>query len=374
MGLAAREIMAGMIEKKSNRVKVAILGATGMVGRKLAALLADHPDFELSMLVGSGDSSGQGFQSVWEKKENDLQKHYGAALWQPQLFPPALTQQRISTFRELLDSSIEVIFSSIPERAGHLEEQLLTSGRTVFSNSPYRRFDDDVALIVPEVNAEAMRERRLIKNPNCVTSGLVLVLQPVMARYGVKEVAVTTYQSLSGRGDAKYHQALVLGNILPLHGSEENTEEYIRLEINKVLNARFRSSITCNRTCVQVGHFVEVRMKTQRPVDDAEELREVLAGFNPLEGLSVRMNPARPIVVIQEQGRPRPVQDVNHHEGMAIAVGNISTRDEVFDLRLTYVVNNLVRGAAGGAVLNAEIWRLRQKPELIEATVHEEVP
>src|SRR4029077_20546460 len=106
----------------------------------------------------------------------------------------------------------------------------------------------------------------------------------------------------------------------------------------------------------QEGHYVDVRLKTTREIGARGDVLELLAGYDPLKGLGAHSRPERPIVVIDERGRPRPSEDAFHHDGMAIGVGNVSIEDEVYDLRLTYVVNNLIRGAAGGAVLNAEVY------------------
>jgi aspartate-semialdehyde dehydrogenase len=349
-------------EVSSSRMKVAVLGATGMVGRRLVELLIGHPEFEVHMLVGSEESVGLPYRTVWEKKERDLEDHYGSHFWRPYPFPELLNNPRVASFQDLLRSGIGLVFSSVPDRAGYFEEQLLASGRLVFSNSPYRRFDSDVALIVAEVNGNEIKGRRLVKNPNCVTSGLALVLEPIRASYGIEAVVVTTYQAISGRGDAKYASDLVLGNVYPLHGSEERTEEYIGREVRRIFGNSFASSITCNRTCVQDGHFVEVRIKTSKPVKKIKEVSETLAAFNPLKGRGLHNSPDGPIIVLQEKGRPRPMQDAWHHRGMAIAVGNLAGEDGIFDLRLTYVVNNLIRGAAGGALLNAELWLHQQSP------------
>jgi aspartate-semialdehyde dehydrogenase len=335
--------------------KVAVLGATGMVGRRLVQALLDHPTFALAMVVGSEASAGESYEVVWEQKERALREHYGS-LWQERPAPAGLAGMRVSSFSELLASECAIVFSSIPARAGALEDALVSDGRVVFSNSPYRRFDGDVPLVVPEVNGHAIEQARLVKTPNCVTCGLLLVLAPLEARYGLREVAVTTYQSLSGRGDAKYAQELVLGNVYPLHASPEDSERIIWAEVKKILGDTFRLSITCNRTCVQEGHFVEVRVKTRTPIASAEEAASVLASFNPLGGLRLYSAPPQPNVVLREPGRPRPRQDASHHNGMAIAIGNLTNADEVFDLRLTYVVNNLLRGAAGGVILSAELW------------------
>jgi aspartate-semialdehyde dehydrogenase len=339
---------------------VAVLGATGMVGRRLVSLLIDHPHFRLTHVVGSGANAGGSYRAVWEEKESDLRRHYGE-FWKEYRPPEAIDSLHISSFDELLDSDCPLIFSSVPSRAGEFEERLIRDGRLVFSNSPYRRFDSDVALVVPEVNGNKILNSRLIKNPNCVTSGLVLALAPLGEQYGLQEVVVTTYQSLSGRGDGKYELDLVLGNVLPLHNSSENTEEYIRKEVKSILGCSFPLSVTCNRTWMQEGHFVEVRIKTRTDIEDSDEVVEVLSSFNPLACLNLYSSPQVPIVVSKENGRPRPRQDCNCGEGMSIVVGNITTDDEVFDLRLTLVVNNLIRGAAGGALLNAELWEHRNE-------------
>ena len=345
----------GQKELHVEKRKVGVLGATGMVGRRLVSLLLQHPHFELTKVVGSGATAGASYRAVWEEKESALQHHYGS-FWRPFPVPEGIDGMHISSFDELLRSDCTAVFSSIPERAGEFEEELIRHGRVVFSNSPYRRFDPEIALVVPEVNRNALVGARFVKNPNCVTSGLVLALAPLEERYGLREVVVTTYQSLSGRGDAKYARDLVLGNIYPLHGSSEATEENIWREVKKIIGDSFKISVTCNRTCVQEGHFVEVRIKSRAPIRSADEVADTLSSFNPLRSLRLHSTPPSPIVVLGEKGRPRPMQDANHHEGMAIAVGNLTTEDEVFDLRLTYVVNNLVRGAAGGALLNAELW------------------
>ncbi|WP_394829361.1 Asd/ArgC dimerization domain-containing protein [Pendulispora albinea] len=335
---------------------VAILGATGAVGRRLARMLVEHPWFELAMLVGTSSSAGEAYGAVWERKEEALARHYGLDTWTIDPCPALLADRRVDTFERLAQADIEVVFSSIPERAGELEDTLLAHNRRVFSNSPHGRFESNNPLVVTEINGAAIGENRFVKNPNCVSSGLCLVLAALESAYGLDEVSVTTFQSLSGRGDAKYPPDLVVGNVYPLHGSSENTETYIFREVHKILPVSCRLSVSCQRVFVQEGHYVDVRVKTRRRGLDSGDVRERLAAYAPLQALKLPSAPARPLIVIEEPGRPRPSQDAWHAEGMAIAVGNVSTDDEVYDVRLNYVVNNLIRGAAGGAVLNAEYW------------------
>lgn len=341
---------------------VAILGATGLVGRRFSELLIDHPWFEIGMLVGSDASNGRSYQDVWTEKESTLQRHYGSQGWHPHPFPALLQDFSVQSFDELLASDISLIFSSLPIKGYKREERLLEAGKRLFSNSPYGRFEPPNPLVIAEVNKQALRDQQFIKNPNCVTSGLTILLAPLLQRYGLEEVSVTTYQSLSGRGDAKYDLDLVENNVYPLHRSPEATETYIVQEVKKILGNSFLLSVSCNRVWVQEGHYIDVRLKTGQPIAQREEVIELFQSFNPLAPDHLPSSPAHPIVVTREVGRPRPRQDAWHHHGMAIAVGNISIEDEIYDLRFSYVVNNLIRGAAGGAILNAEVfWSQREK-------------
>src|SRR5262245_10054481 len=157
-----------MISRPSRKQRVAIVGATGMVGRRLASLLQNHPEFELQYVIGTDARVGEHYGTVWESKEKALVGHYGQ-FWREFSCPEPLRHMRLSSFQDLLRSECQIVFSSIHERSGHLEDELLAQGRWVFSNSPYRRFDEGVSLVVPEVNGKVLAKGRLIKTPNCVS-------------------------------------------------------------------------------------------------------------------------------------------------------------------------------------------------------------
>jgi aspartate-semialdehyde dehydrogenase len=342
--------------KINKKRKVAILGSTGMVGRRFAELLAEHPWFEIDMLVGF-KSIGESYEQVWERKEKLMEEHYGKALWKKRAFPAQLRTRTVRSFGELIElDAIDTVFSAVPAEVGHLEQQLLDKGYKVFSNSPYGRFEKENPLVIAEVNGDEINDQQFIKSPNCVTSGLGLILAPLKQSYGLREVSVVTFQSLSGKGDAKYQHDLVMHNVYPLHASDEKTAFYIDAEIKKIFNDSTPLSISCNRVFVQEGHFVDVKIKTMKKIKHVSDVAELLSGFNPIRDLQLPSNPSSPLLLINETGRPRPCQDASYGGGMTVAVGNISTDDDVFDLRLQYVVNNLVRGAAGGAILNAELY------------------
>jgi aspartate-semialdehyde dehydrogenase len=341
---------------RHKKMRVAIAGATGMVGRKFAELLIDHPWYEIALLVGF-KSVGATFGKVWEDKESSLCAHYGQHFWMKSQCPEELINKPVQSLDDLIeDRTIDIVFSAIPSNVWQFEQRLLETGFTVFSNTPYGRFERENPLVVAEVNGEELGNQQFIKNPNCVTSGLAMILAPIRARYGLEAVSVVTFQSLTGKGDAKYPQDLVVGNIYPLHESDEKTEEYITREIRKILKEEVPISVSCNRVYVQEGHYVDVKIKTRQRIKSDDDVAELLRSFCPLRSLSLPSDPKSPLLVVSEVGRPRPRQDSLHHKGMAVAIGGISTKDDVFDLRLRYVVNNLVRGAAGGAILNSELF------------------
>lgn len=339
--------------------KIAIIGSTGMVGRRLAELLVNHPWYEIAMLIGY-KSLGVRYVGIWERKEASMRNHYGKEFWNLRPCPDQLKEKRIQSFEDLLESHhIDLIFSAMPPNAWQLEQKLLDAGHTIFSNSPYGRFEEENPLVVAEVNGEEIIGQKFIKTPNCVSSGLALALAPIKARYGLRSVSIVTFQSLSGRGDAVYPQDLVVANIYPLHNSEERTEEYIRKEIHKIFREEIPISVSCNRVYVQEGHFVDVKVNTVDRIQSEPEIIELFRSFNPLKDFKLPSSPGAPLIVLPEAGNPRPRQHSLHSAGMVVAVGGISIRDDVFDLRFQYVVNNLVRGAAGGALLNGDLYLQR---------------
>jgi aspartate-semialdehyde dehydrogenase len=345
--------------REEKKRSVAILGATGMVGRRFAELLINHPWFELVTLVGD-KSVNESYESVWERKEAQLQRHYGGDYWSVRPFPEALRGRRVASFEELLNStSVDLVFSSIHANYGHLESELINRGFTVISNSPHRRLEEGVPLIVTEVNGDLIESQQYIKNPNCVTSGLALTVAPIIQRYGLREISIVTFQSLSGRGDAKYSQDLVVGNIYSLHGSEERTEEFIVGEIHKLFRDQIAISVSCNRVFVQEGHLVDVKLKTVDRISGIDEIARMFGEFDPIRHLKLPSGRHRPLHVTFERGRPRPRHDASHGNGFTVCVGGICVEDRVYDLRYQFVVNNVVRGAAGGAILNAEMYHLR---------------
>ena len=360
------------------KLDVAILGGTGLVGRALAVRLANHPTLRLGFLIGSPDTAGKPIKQVWERKEAILQKQYGS-FWEALPFPDYLEGANVASFEEIFDKvdpNKTVIISCVAPALGWMEDRLIASKFDVFSISPHARTRPGVPLVVPEVNGiTELKELqknvkgdvgRLIKSPNCVSCGVCLVLDAVRTAYGgLKEVSITTFQSLSGRGDALYDRDLVTGNILPLGRTEEDTNRKIREEVIRVLGEPdLPISVTAQRVFTQRGHFVDVRVKTLLPVPSETHAALALERYSPFAGTPFGSLPDAPsqgpIRVSLEPKWPRPVQCValgmREDHGMTVHVGQLSTDDRVFDLTFSFVVDNVARGAYGAALLTAEVF------------------
>jgi len=342
-----------------NRRPLGIIGGTGMVGRALAAHLQTHPMFKLGPVVGSSSTTGKLFKDVWLQKEQDLVDHYGADFWKPIPFPDELEHVRVASLADLLASDCREVVSCIAARYGEIEDELLREGVRVYSISPHARFDASNPLCIPEVNGEVLERfdgNGLIKSPNCCSCGAVIALKALHDKYEVVDVSMTTSQSLSGRGDAKYPKELVVGNVLPLRNSEERTDEYQYKELKRILPDVKSVSVSAYRVPVQLGHLVDVRVRVRRKPKSFEEVVETFRNFKPLKGINLPSVPKNPITYVEGVSRPLPAFDCHNEGGMSIAVGNLMVSSELFDITFSYVVNNIVRGAFGAALINAEYY------------------
>lgn len=428
---AKAAVPPGDLREHDTREPIAIVGGTGYVGRSVCLHLVNHPTFRLGAVVGSAATVGKPFSAVFEKKEEALVEHYGADLWKPQQFPQEFMSVRVSSVEEVLKrGECRVALSFIAPEHGEIEDALGAAGVKVFSISPHARFDPANPLSVPEANPETLRDavaasfadkrsdaRSLVKSPNCVTCGVAVALKAlddVKKWGGVRDVAITTFQSLSGRGDAKYPRELVMGNVYPLKGTVERTGEYQKGELKRLMPGVERVSVGAYRVPVQKGHLVDVRVRFKRnpdwdapPLARAEngaeedeekqrtdekmretrplarkptalEIKEAFERFDPLRDAPLPSKPRRAIVVKPldvpsatsagpafssaaaaappRLGTPRPKDDCEFENGMAICVGNIDVEDDCFDVAFCVVVNNVARGAWGAAMLNAEYW------------------
>jgi aspartate-semialdehyde dehydrogenase len=343
------------------KTPVAVLGATGAVGQRFVQLLDDHPWFEVAEVAASDRSAG---------------KTYGeACTWRlPGTVPPSVAERVVSTLDAPFRSRL--LFSGLDSSvAGEAEAALAAKGHAVVSNSRNHRMDADVPLLVPEINAdhlaalEGQRRRTgggyILTNPNCSVIGLVLALAPLHRAFGLESVVVVTLQALSGAGYPGVASLDIEDNVLPFIGGGE--EEKIESEPQKVLGgfahgafspAPFPVSSSVHRVAVVDGHTMAIFLRLRTRATPAQASR-VLADFRgePQER-RLPSAPRQPIHVLTEPDRPQPRRDRDREGGMAVSVGRIR-EDKVFDLRLEALVHNTIRGAAGAAILNAELLQAR---------------
>lgn len=343
------------------KIPVGILGATGAVGQRFVQLLADHPWFEISDLAASDRSAGKPYRE--------------ACSWRLAGEPPAaVARKTVKTTEGPFQARL--LFSGLDSSvAGEVEDALARKGHAVVSNSRNHRMDDDVPLLIPEVNPEhlealAVQRRRtgggyIVTNPNCSVVGLALALAPLERAFGIESVAVVTLQALSGAGYPGVASLDVADNVVPYIGGGE--EEKIESEPRKILGrfdgSRFQPaglliSAAVHRVAVSDGHTMAafLRLRSQASVDAA---RAALAGFTgEPQRLRLPSAPERPIHVLDGVDRPQPRLDRERERGMAVSVGRIR-EDGQFHLKLEALVHNTIRGAAGAAILNAELLQER---------------
>ncbi|HEY6329911.1 MAG TPA: aspartate-semialdehyde dehydrogenase [Blastocatellia bacterium] len=341
----------------AKKVPVGVLGATGAVGQKFIKLLENHPWFELTEVAASDRSSGKKYQE--------------AATWrQATPIPDSIKDKMVKPCEPGLDCRI--VFSGLDSSvAGEVEENFARAGYIVLSNSKNHRMDADVPLLVPDVNPDHLgliktqRERRswsgaIVTNPNCSTAGLVLPLAALHRSVGVRRLIVTTMQALSGAGYPGHSAIDMLGNVLPFIGGEEDKVETEPLKILGALKdgaiqpADFRVSAHTNRVFVEDGHMECVSIELENKATTAE-VAAIFAGYKSLpQEMKLPTAPEWPILVTEERDRPQPKFDRDAGNGMSAVVGRIR-ECPVFDIRFVVLSHNTVRGAAGGAILNAEL-------------------
>lgn len=352
------------------RRNVGILGATGAVGQRFIQLLADHPWFNITWLAASDRSAGKTYAEAcaW-RLDTPLPARIAEMVLQP------------NTPEAAGGELPRIIFSSVDAPiARELEPQFAAAGCAVISNSSAFRMTPDVPLVVPEVNvdhlevieAQATRKQSggyIVTNPNCCAIGLVLPLAPIHQRFGIEKLFVSTMQAVSGAGYPGVPSLDILGNVIPFI---KNEEEKLQEEVGKLLGAiRFENdqargfvtadttvSAMCNRVPVLEGHTECVSMKLRTPATH-EDILEAWQSFQPLsgrghEGLHLPSAPLHPVVYEDAHTRPQPKLDLMRGNGMATTVGRLRPCT-LFDWKFTLLSHNTIRGAAGAAILNAEI-------------------
>ncbi len=336
------------------KIKVGILGATGSVGQKFIELLKDHPWFEIAELGASERSAGKKYKDAtnWIMK-SELQSEV-AELEVKKCIPNYESKLIFSG----LDSSV----------AEQIETDFANAGYFVISNSRNHRFDKDVPLMIPEVNAEhlALIKKQpykggIVTNPNCSTIGMVLALKPLHDAFKIKKINVVTMQALSGGGYPGVSSMDILDNVVPFIGGEE---EKMETEPRKILGKLgdgeiifdndIKISAQCNRVAVIDGHLETVQVEFEnKPTKE-----EIIEAWNNFKGVPQKLQlpfaPVKPIHYYAEDNLPQPKLQRDLENGMAGSVGRLR-EDPLFHYKFIVLSHNTVRGAAGGTILNAEL-------------------
>ena len=338
------------------RQQVGILGATGMVGQRFIQLLEHHPWFEVAWLAASDRSSG---------------KKYGDAVkWKlDTALPERIARMPISPATP--ETAPKVIFAALDaDIARELEPAFAAAGCAVISNSSAFRMHEDVPLVIPEVNADHLpilenqiwRKKSggyIVTNPNCSAIGLVLALKPLVERFGVESIFVSTMQAISGAGHPGVASMDILGNVVPYI---KNEEEKMEAETLRLLGARdgkivrplsAKMTAHCNRVAVEDGHTESVSVKLTRPAAH-EAILKAWREFTPLAGRDLPTAPAQPVEFTAVEDRPQPRLDKWRGSGMTVTVGRLRPCG-LLDWKFTLLSHNTIRGAAGAALLNSEL-------------------
>jgi aspartate-semialdehyde dehydrogenase len=338
-------------------IEVGILGATGQVGQQFVALLAEHPWFKVTWLGASERSAGKAYRdaTAWRLAAQlpDEVARLGVDAATPGRAPKLVFSG--------LDSSV----------AGEIEGAFAEAGHIIVSNSRNYRMDTDVPLLIPEVNADHLSllkaqamarswKGRIVTNPNCVVIVYAMALAP-LRQFGLKASIITTLQAISGAGYPGVPSWDILGNVIPFIGGGE--EQKIETETKKILGAvasrgvedhPVRISAAVTRVPVHDGHTGSIAVS----LDQRPDAGAIAAAWNEFRGrpqeLELPSAPAQPIVYLSEENRPQPALDVNRGRGMTVSVGRLR-RCTVLDYKFVALGHNTIRGAAGAAILNAEL-------------------
>ena len=339
------------------KIPVGILGATGIVGQRFVQMLEHHPWFEVAWLAASDRSESKPYAE--------------AARWRMKTtMPERVAAMQVSPARP--DGAPAVIFAALDAGfAADLEPTFAAAGCAVISNSSALRMGTDVPLVIPEVNSghlkllECQDWRRkakgfVVTNPNCSAIGLVLALKPLQDAFGLDTVMAVTMQAVSGAGYPGVASLDILGNVIPyIAKEEEKMEEETRkllgrLNGSAIEPAPFKISCQCNRVAVEDGHTESVSVKLGRKAE-ASEIMATWQNFRSLpQEMKLPSAPERPVVYVEAADRPQPRFDADRGAGMSATVGRLRACS-VLDWKFTVLSHNTIRGAAGAALLNAEM-------------------
>ena len=348
------------------KYKVAVIGATGMVGQRFLTLLESHPYFEVSALAASSSSAGKNYKDAIRKWH--LQTPMPEKFAEMKVFDAAADIGKIAQSADFCFCAVNIKKDEIKA----LEEAYAKAECPVVSNNSAHRDTPDVPMIIPEINAEhldviASQRKRLgtkrgfiaVKS-NCSLQSYVPLLYP-LKKYGIKSVAVTTYQAISGAGKTFETMSEITDNIIPYIGGEEEKSQnepkkiFGKVEDGKIVPCNgLKITAQCLRVPVSDGHTAACFVS----FDKKPSKEEILKAWKEFSGepqkLRLPSAPEQFIHYFTEDDRPQARLDRNLENGMAVSAGRLRA-DEIFDYKFIGLSHNTLRGAAGGAVLLAEL-------------------
>lgn len=347
------------------KIPVAVLGATGMVGQRFITLLKNHPWFEIKTVAASPQSAG---------------KKYAEAVAGRWVMEASIPPKVASLVVKAVESDMDEIISEVPlafcalemekEKILQIEDDYAKKGVVVVSNNSVNRWSSDVPMIMPEINPDHLnlirtqQKRRgykkgfIVVKPNCSIQSYVPLLTPLL-KYNIKAVTITTLQAVSGAGKTMASWPQMQDNVIPyIEGEEEKSEKeplriWGKLEGGEIkLASKPKISAACIRVPVSDGHMASVSVSFEKN-PTATEILSAWRGFDPLKNLNLPSSPRPFINIMKEKDRPQTALERNIGKGMAISVGRLRESDSGFSF--IGLSHNTIRGAAGGAILIAEL-------------------
>jgi aspartate-semialdehyde dehydrogenase len=339
-----------------NRIPVGILGATGMVGQHFVKFLQNHPWFEITWMGASDRSAGKPYRE--------------ATTWRLDGVMPAGVQHLEVHECKPLDAP-RLVFSAMDASvATDIERDFAKAGHVVVSNSRNHRMEPDVPLLIPEVNPDHLKiiphqqrlrgwKGQIATNPNCSTVVLAMALAPLKP-FGITRVIATTMQAISGAGYPGVASMDINANVIPFIGGEE---EKMQQETQKILGdfagdglrpLSAKISAHCNRVPVVDGHTVAISVEFERKPSKDDMIRALVNYRSVPQERKLPSAPPQPVIYMEENDRPQPRRDAERERGMAVFVGRLR-ECPVLDYKFVALGHNTIRGAAGAAVLNAEL-------------------
>jgi aspartate-semialdehyde dehydrogenase len=339
-----------------NRIPVGILGATGMVGQQFVTFLQNHPWFEIAWLGASDRSAGKPYREATGWRLDGAMPTGVERLVVQECKPANAPRLMFSS----MDASV----------ATEIEREFAKAGHVIVSNSRNHRMEPDVPLLIPEVNPDHLKiiphqqrlrgwKGQIATNPNCSTIVLALALAP-LKQFGIQRVVATTMQAISGAGYPGVASMDINANVIPFIGNEEEKMQQETQKIlgdfagDRLLPLSAKVSAHCNRVPVVDGHTVTVSVEFERKPSKDEIIRALVSYRSLPQERKLPSAPPQPIIYMEENDRPQPRRDAERERGMAVFVGRMR-ECPVLDYKFVALGHNTIRGAAGAAVLNAEL-------------------